>query len=261
MKNEETNVPTEKTSSILLSKFLIGIRHKRIFRIRNLSGELIDKVINLYSDKFNRVSLAENNEDFTLQTDSRLVTARFNRDDIIVEALKTYDFEKRSYVEIDKEDVINLSADCLNVAKDVLSFKNDLHRIGMIFEFNLPGKFISSEDLNFGKFISDKFVNFNHEGTAETGVVRFSYKLPVSGGGVLKHFRDYRNVIIQLDESKGINENGKEEKGVLVHIDIQRVLDPPQDRIDIKDHFIFCKKYLDETLIPKFKTKGISISW
>lgn len=248
----------EITTQVLLSKFLVGIRHKRIFRIRNLSGELIDKVIGLYPDKFNQVSLTENNEDFTLRSDGRPVTARFNRDDIIVESLKMYDFEKRSYIEIDKEDVINLSADCLNVAKEVLLLKNDFYRVGMIFEFNLPGKAIDSQDLNFGKFIRDKFINFNHEGTAETGVVRFSYKVPVSGGGILKQFKDYHNVIIQLEEA---NEDGKEEKGFLVHTDIQRIFDPARDKIDIKDHFSFCKKHLNETLIPELKSKGVSISW
>lgn len=247
------------TLPILLSKFLIGIRHKRIFRIRNLSGELIDKIIELYPDKFNQV--AENNEDIILGNDSKLVTARFNRDDIIIEALKMYDFEKKAYIEIDKEDVINLSSDCVNIAKEVLLLKNNFDRIGMVFEFLLPQEFLSAEDSNLGKFIRQKFINFDHEGTAETGGVRFSYKLPVTGGGILKHFKDYHNVIIQLDQRKGRNEIGKEENGLLVHIDIQRIFDPSQDKINIEDHFLFCKKYIDETLIPEFKSKGISISW
>lgn len=251
----------EKVTPILLSRFLVGVRHKRIFRVRNLSGELIDKLIELYSDKFDQVSLTENSEDFSLKSKSKPITVRFNRDDILVEALKTYNFKKSAYVEINKEDLVDLSADCLEAARQVFKMKKDFSRIGMVFEFNLPKKFVGSKDLDFGAFIKEKFINFSHEGTAETGAVRFSYKLPISGGGVLKHFNDYHNVIIQLDKSKGINEVGEEEQGLLINIDIQRIFDPSQDKVDIKNHFEFCQEYINKTLMPEFKTKEVTILW
>ena len=244
---------------IHLSKFLTGIRHKRVFRIRNLSGQLIDKLVEAYPAMFTIVNETRAGEEFLLSNDKNYLNARINRDDIIFEHRKIYDYDEQKYIEINKKNLLDIAKNCITPIKETLSLRKDFYRIGMIFEFRLP-KWDAIKDGNFGQFIGDSFVNFNIEGSKSDASVRFAYKKEAPGGGVIKKLKDYRNVIIRLDKAIGINEKGKEEGCLYINVDIQHIFDPAIDDISIDEHYDFAYNHLKDDILPQFKSKGIEIN-
>lgn len=245
---------------IHLSRFLIGIRHNRVFRFRSLAGQIVDNLIKELSDVFDRVTETSANDEFVLENNRGTLFATLNRDDIIIENRKIYDLETKKYVEVSKPKLLDITEKSLPIVSRTLSLKDDYMRVGMILEFRIP-KWTAIEGDNFGKFICEKFISFptTHERTQ--GAARFVYKIPVSGGGVIRNFKDFRNVIIRIDQDWGINEDGKKEKCFFISIDIQRIFDPFRKEVDIQDHFDFAHAHLTKIILPEFQTKGIILNY
>jgi len=247
---------------IHLSRFLIGIRHNRAFRIRSLSGELIDDLIKLFAQDFTLVTEVSSNEEFVLRNPTDNLLLRGNKDNIIVENRKLFDFESHKYIEVNKAKTIDIAEKSLPVVVDTLSFKKDFNKIGMIFEFRIP-KWESMKPCSFADFIYTNFVNFEKESASETGEsnVKFSYKLRAPGGAAVKGLKDYRNVIIIINESTGLDEEGKEQKCLFISVDIQHIFDPTREVVSVKEHYEFAKQHLLATILPKFKTRDIDITY
>lgn len=243
---------------IHLSRFLIGIRHTRVFRIQSLSGQLIDDIIKVHPKDFVRVAETSGSDEIALYNEDNSLIVKFTRDDIIIDGKKLFDWETKGYIEINKLKVIDAIKFCLPIASKRLELDKDYFRIGIIFEFRIP-QFKGIENGNFGKFIYDNFINFKVQEEGNEASLRFVYKLPVAGGGAIKDFKDHRNVIIIMNQSKGINEEGKEEDCLLVSVDIQRIFDPMQKSIDVDEHYKFAYEHLNNIILPEFKTRGLEI--
>lgn len=244
---------------IHLSRFLIGIRHSRAFRMQNHSGQIIDEFVKLYPKDFTRVEQASLNNEITLSDSDNLVKARVTIDDVIMDAKKIFDWEKKSYVEINRLKIINMTKSCLPIITKRLDLDRDYSRIGIIYEFRIP-EFKGIVSGNFGKFIYDNFISFHKEGESSEASLRFVYKLAMSGGMVIKDLKDYRNVIIMLKQSKGIDEDGTERNCLFVSIDMQRIFDPSQRNVDVDEHYKFVDEHLRKVILPELKTKGVTIN-
>lgn len=245
---------------IHLSRFIIGIRHNRLFRMKTLSGELVDKLLKTFPDKFSRVAETQPNDESILSNSNDTLLVRFNRDDIIFEFRKIFDFEPRRYIEVNKDELTKMTVQFMPIFSECLKLNDDFMRIGIVYEFRVP-KWESLGDKKFGAFIAENFINFKTEGEINEGVVRLSYKLRVPGGGLIKKLEDYRNIIMRIQESTGINENGKEEECLFVSADIQRIFKPLQKSIDINEHYSFAVEHLKSIILPFFKTKSIEINY
>jgi hypothetical protein len=242
---------------IHLSRFLIGIRHKRIFRFKSFSGQLIDECINDCEDEFNKVS-DSNPDESILLNEKETLSVRFNRDDFILESLKIFDRDLREYKEINKNKLVDLAEKLLPIHTRVLNLKYDYSRIGMIFDFKIP-VWENLEDNDITKFIFDKFINFSTEHQKKEGAVRFVYRIKIPGGGAVNKLKDFKNVIINLEQGQGIDEDGKIDKCLSVIVDMQHIYDPWKDKISVKEHFEFCLKHLSSDIFPQFKSKGVEI--
>jgi hypothetical protein len=230
--------------------------------MKNYSGQLIDNFLDVASDDFSRVAQSSNNEEVLLHDVNDILWARLNRDDIIMESKKIYDWEIGSYIEVNKEKIINLLGKLLPISAKTLSLKDDFFRVGILFEFRIPQwKDLSNEQ--FGKFIYENFINFDVEGEKNEAAVRLVHKLQVSGGGVVRDYKDFRNVIVRIEKGKGVDEEGKEKKCLFVSVDVQRIFDPARKvkDIDISEQYNFAKQYLLEKTLPIFKSKGVHIQY
>lgn len=240
---------------IHLSRFLIGIRHTRVFRIKTLSGQLIDDIIKLHPKDFVKVAETPGSDEIALCNEDNSLIVKFTRDDILIDGKKLFDWEKKGYIEIDKLKVVDAIKFCLPIASKRLELDKDYFRIGIIFDFKIP----KLKDVEIGKFIYDNFISFKAEGEGNEASLRFVYKLPVPGGGAIQDFKNHRNVIIIMNQSKGINEEGKEEDCFSVSVDIQRIFDPMQKNINVDEHYVFAWDYLNNVILPEFKAKGLEI--
>ena len=243
---------------IHLSRFLIGIRHSRVFRMRNLSGQIIDDIVKKYPKEFTRVG--ETRDEVALTDDDNSLIAKISRDDIIIESKKLFDWEKKAYTEMNKLKVIKLMEEFLPILSKRFEFEKDFSRIGIIFEFRVP-EFEGIQNENFSKFIYDKFINFEGQGEGNEASIRFAYKLQIPEARVNKTLNDYRNVIIVLNQSRGLDEEGKEKNCLFVSADIQRIFDPALRTVDIDEHFNFAQQYLKDVVLPEFKNKGVNINY
>lgn len=225
-----------------------------------MTGQIIDNILEVYPQKLTRVGESQDREEFALSNAKETISVRANKDDIIVESNKIYDRETEKYIEINKNDVLDLTEKCVSIISDTLSFKQDFRRAGIIFEFRIP-KWDDMEVDEFSKFIHKKFMDFESAGNISEGGIRFAYKLSAPGGGVLKKLKDYRNVIIRVEESVGIDENGERKECLFVSVDIQHIFDPSQNAINVKEHYKFAKEHLTSVLLPEFKNKGVEINY
>jgi len=252
---------------IHISRFLIGVRHNRTFRIKNVSGQLIDELLKAFPGKFPRVSEAQADE-FILRSEKDNVFLKVNRDDIVLDNLKLYDFEDSSYVEVTKEKLLDMAENSLPMVAEKLLLQRDFLRVGMLFEFRIP-QWEGMEASTFGSFVTQNFINFPIEVKASDnmeklkGDIRFSYKLRVPGGASIKGLKDFRNVILRMNESTGLDENGKEQKCLFLSVDIQHIFDPLRKHNDVavKDHYKFAKEHLDSAILPLFREKGVVINY
>lgn len=251
---------------IHLSKFLIGFRHKRIFRAKSMTGYVIDGILKEYPEKFTGVAETHDREELVLTDSKGIYSFRNNKDDIILENMKIFDIETRKYVEVDRKDLIGIAEKCLPVVSETLGLKDDFKRIGMIFEFKLP-KWDEMGDRSFAQIIHENFVKCTTPSLIEAEIaessIRFAYKLKAPGGAVIKKLKDYRNVIIRIEESAGLDESGIVQKGLLVSVDIQHYYDPRKftKDIDILGHHDFAWEHFKSIIIPEFEDKGIKINY
>lgn len=243
-----------------LSKFLVGARHERRFKVMNTSGFLVDEIINLYGDVFKKIEMRQGNSDFTLRDEGDITNVRCNQDDILVEQKKVYVPKENKYIEIDEQKVIDIAKDCIDIAKGAMQLKRDFKRLGMVFEFRLPRAGITGEP-RFGSFIRESFVAFEPTGVSTESSLRFVYKLEVPGAGAVKGMKDFRNVIIEIEEGEGVLENGDVDVCLLIKIDIQRIYDPAVKDVNLEEHFKFCVEHIKNDLFAKFKGKKVDISW
>jgi len=95
----------------------------------------------------------------------------------------------------------------------------------------------------------------------EQSEVHFAYKLRAPGGGAIRKLDDYRNVIIQINESTGIDEEGKEQKCLLINADIQHIFKPLRKDVDVQEHYEFAKSHLTNVILPEFKSRGVDINY
>ena len=247
---------------IHLSRFLIGIRHKRVFRMKNYSGQLVDNILDIASEDFSRVAESTGNEEIILRDANDIFWAKLNRDDVIVEARKIYDWETQGYIEIEKQKVIDYMNEILPIVSKTLALKDDYFRIGMLFEFRVP-VWEGLADENFGKYVYEKFIQFDAAGEKKEAEIRIVYKMGVPEGGIVKNFKDYRNVIIHIKRGKGIDDDGKEKKCLFVRVDIQQVFDPSRkgNKIEVSAFYNLAKEHLQKEVIPKLQAKGVNINY
>jgi hypothetical protein len=243
---------------IHLSRFIIGVRHSRIFRIKNLSGDIIDKILKAVPDKFSRVTETQPNDETILTSTNDTQLVRFNRDDIIFEYKKIFDFEPKAYLEINKQELLTVATKVIPIFTESLRLGDDFMRVGIVFEFRIP-KWSSLGDKKIDTFIAENFISFATKDTLEEGAVRLVYKLRAPGGGAIKKLEDFRNTILRIEESIGINESGKEEKCLFISADIQHIFKPLRKNINIDEHYTFSIDHLKSSILPILKDKGIEI--
>ena len=123
------------------------------------------------------------------------------------------------------------------------------------------------KDKNFAQLIQENFVGYPAPSLIESEIaessIRFAYKLKAPGGAVIRKLKDYRNVIIRIEESAGLDESGVPQKCLLISVDIQHYYDPkrPAKDIDISAHYAFAWKHLKSVVIPEFKKKNMEINY
>ena len=245
---------------IHLSRFVVGIRHNRLFRIKNLSGKLADEFLKEFPNKFNKVSEARPNYETILMNSNDTLAARFNLDDMIFESRKIYDLEERKYIETNRQELVDMAIKSLPILTECLKINDDYLRLGIVFEFRIP-KWESLADKSFSTFIAENFINFPKKGEIGEGTFRMSYKIPVSGAGFFNKSEDFKNVIIHINESTGINEKGKQEQCLFISIDGQHYFKPLRKSVDINEHYNFVIEHLETVILPFFKEKGIEINY
>lgn len=245
---------------IHLSRFLIGVRHSRIFRIKSLSGQLTDELVKAYPKDFMRITETQLGDETILSDADNTLMVKITRDDTIVEGIKTFDAESQKYIEVNKKRILDITKGSLPVVTETLDLGKDLVRIGMIFEFRIPS-FEGIENNNFGKFIFDKFINFETDEEKSEGNIRFAYKLKVPEGGLVRNVKDYKNVIVTMKPAKGIDEKGKEQGCLYVSVDLQHIFDPMQKSVNIDEHYNFAEAHLKQVILPKFKSAGVDINY
>ncbi len=251
---------------IHLSKFLIGFRHKRVFRAKSMLGQIIDGILEECPEQFTRVTETHDREELILTDSKDTILLRNNKDDIILENAKLFDRETKKYVEADKKKLIAIAEKCLPVIARTIGLQQDFKRIGMIFEFRIPKRDEMNSD-GFAQIIHSKFVNYPISALSDAEIaessVRFAYKLRMPGGGVIRKFKDHRNVIIRVEESGGIDEDGSTQKCLFLSVDIQHYYDPSRkiNDISIADHFDFAWDHLKQNVVPEFLKKGVRINY
>src|SRR3989338_3514634 len=200
---------------IHLSKFLIGFRHKRVFRAKSMLGQIIDGILEECPEQFTRVTETHDREELVLTDSNDRLLLRNNKDDIIFENTKLFDREAKTYVEVDKANLIAIAQKCAPIITDTIRLQQDFKRIGMIFEFRIK-KWEAMGDNTFVQFVHNNFLNYPLTELSDAEIaessLRFAYKLRVPGGGVIRKLKDYRNVIIRIEESSGIDEDGTTQK-------------------------------------------------
>lgn len=244
---------------IHLSRFLIGIRHARVFRIRSLAGEVIDDLVRGCPKDYTKVGGFSAADEVLLSNDDSSLITKITRDDILVEGKKLFDWESKNYVEVNRLKILDLAKSCLSIISKRFELEKDYFRVGIIFEFRIPAR---GEDVeqDFGKFIFENFINFETKGEKSEGNLRFIYKMKVPEGGVINKVKDFRNTIITLNPSKGIGEDGKEKNCLFVSADIQRIFDPMIKEVDIDEHYVFSENHLKTVIFPDFSKKGVEIT-
>ena len=243
---------------IHLSRYLIGIRHSRVFRMRDLSGQVIDDVVKKYPKEFTRVG--ESRDEIAMTDDDGSFIAKISRDDIIIESKKLFDWEKKSYTDVNRRKVITMAEGLLPIVTQRFGLEKEFSRIGAIFEFRIP-EFEGIQNGNFSKFIYDNFINFEAQGEGSEASIRFVYKLQIPEARVTKGLNDYRNVIIIMNQARGLDEDGKEKNCLFVSIDIQHIFDPALKTINVNDHCTFAQQHLRDTILPEFSKKGVVINY
>jgi|GEM_PF-2760596 len=222
---------------IKIKKISLGLRHRRMFRIPEIAGGVIDKVIHDSQSPFNK----ENYE----RTDALLDNRGENKGRVLVDA------SGDNSLAIDIDSVIfNTTTDDIdatlkeltdtyipyitkNIHKD-FTIEN-FNRIGIVYEFSVtgdPAELLSR--ITNGNFTS-----------AQNGLFKFASKEVDSRSRVMKDLLDYKNYLIAI---------GFDEDTFLAKFDYQFYFDP-----EIKSTGdIEFKAFLDES---KQKLDSKFLNW
>lgn len=194
----------EKKISEEINKIILGIRHKRLFKMSDISGAIADDILigegSPFANKFFEEIIGPTKRGVFLGNKKK-ESFSVDPDNFILE-LSTKDVEKTtSFI---KEKYVPYIKDIFKKYK-IIGFD----RFGLVFEFEFDGKKFDFDDLI-------KKISNNKIETSDDMELRFSKKMPNKNSGK-EEKNDFDNVIYTFQSNT---------KGAYITIDFQRYFNP-----------------------------------
>lgn len=227
-------------------KIIVGIRHKRLFRVSDLLGEIIDKLGPLQGygpfpgNCFERITRPDNTS-VVLHDKEDTISANCNIDGVIL----TCDMEAEPKVTID--DIKGMFLQIVNVVLPMTRGSESTNRIGIV------NQFIFKDHENAAETIYKNLLNLDLKGVPDNLSLRFALKNPTIEAIVEpEEKKDYKNVIIQVNSDKSESEEGepKPPDRIRLIVDYQIYYEPQRalKNVLIENHFNETIEYWDTHL-------------
>lgn len=225
-------------------KIIVGMRHKRLFGVSDLLGQIVDKLVPLqgygaFPGKcFERVGRPDSMS-IVLSDKEDTISVNCNIDGIIL----TCDMEAEPKLTMD--DIKKMFLQVANTVFPMTGGSESINRIGII------NQFIFSDYKNAAAAIYTNLLNFNLKGIPDNLILRFALKNPTEESIINpEEKKDYKNVIIQINSYKSAEAELKPPDKVRLTIDYQIYFEPPKFFKDllIENHFDEAIEYWESHL-------------
>ncbi|OPY76120.1 MAG: hypothetical protein A4E64_01671 [Syntrophorhabdus sp. PtaU1.Bin058] len=240
-----------------LQKFIVGIRHERIFMVTDIQGAMADHIVAL--SKKIQVPMGGlkwiTRPDFLsviISDKTEKISVNCNADGIVIQA----DIFEDSSITIDA--IQELFIRSAHLVLPLTEAKNRINRLGVVYEFYVR------DFTNSAKTIFSQFTKVNLSGIPDNMLIRMSLKNPAEDSLIQPNqINDYKNVILAIssEREKGVDpeevEEEKEKEKVptilKISVDYQSYYIPPRDlkNVNISKHLSDAKLYVDD-IINKF---------
>lgn len=225
-------------------KIIVGIRHKRLFRVSDLLGEIVDRLIPLqgygpFPGKcFERIGRPDGMS-IVLNDKEDTISVNCNIDGVIL----TCDMDAEPKLTID--DIKEMFSQIVNTVLPITSGAESINRIGIINQFIFP------DYKNASETIYTNLLQLDLKGIPDTLSLRFALKNPTTEAIVSpEEKKDYKNVIIQVNSDKSENIESKPPDIIRLSVDYQIYFEPARSfkNVLIENHFNEAIDYWDSHL-------------
>lgn len=225
-------------------KIIVGIRHKRLFKVSDLLGEIVDKLAPLqgygpFPGKcFERI---ERPDVFSiiLNDEENTISVNCNIDGIVL----TCDMDAEPKLTIDN--IKDIFLQTVNIVLKMTGGYESINRIGIINEF------ASQDYKNAAETIFANLMQIGLSGIPDNLSLRLALKNPTEIAIINpEEKRDYKNVIIQVNSDKKDKDELKPPDMIRLSVDYQIYYEPPRVLKNelIERHFDEAIEYWNEHL-------------
>jgi hypothetical protein len=225
-------------------KIIVGIRHKRLFRVSDLLGEIVDKLVPLqgygpFPGKcFDRIGRPDSMS-IILNDKEDTVSVNCNVDGVIL----TCDMDAEPKLTID--DIKEMFLQTVNIVLPMTGGSESINRIGIINQFIFP------DYKNAAETIYKNLLHFDLKGIPDNLSLRLALKNPTTEAIINpEEKKDYKNVIIQVNSDKSEEGESKPPDIVRLSVDYQIYFEPLRSfkNVLIENHFNETIEYWDTHL-------------
>ncbi|MEK6690076.1 MAG: hypothetical protein AABY78_02095 [Nitrospirota bacterium] len=225
-------------------KLIVGIRHKRLFRVSDFLGEIVDKLAPLQGygpfpgNCFERIGRPDNMS-IILYDKENTISVNCNIDGVIL----TCDMDAEPKLTI--EDITKMFLQIVNIILPLTGGSESINRIGIINQFLFQGY------ENAAKTIFTNLLNLDLKGIPDNLVLRLALKNPAIEAIVNpEEKQDYKNVIIQINSDKTEEGETKPPDRIRLIVDYQIYYEPQRTlkNVLIENHFNETIEYWDTHL-------------
>lgn len=225
-------------------KIIVGIRHKRLFKVSDITGDIIDKIVPLqgygpFPDQCFSIVERPDITSIILKDKEETISTNLNIDGVIL----TCDMDAEPKLSI--QDIEKMFLQIINIALPITGGSESVNRIGII------NQYIFSNFQNAAGVIFKKLLNIDLRGIPDNVGLQFALKNPsIEAIAAPEKKGDYKNVIIQV-KSERSNEKQKEPPDIIrLSVDYQIYYDPPRVLKNslIENHFKETIDYWDTHL-------------
>lgn len=222
-------------------KIIVGIRHKRLFRVSDLLGEIVDKLAPLQGygpfpgNCFERITRPDNTS-VVLHDKEDTISVNCNIDGVIL----TCDMEAEPKVTID--DIKEMFLQIVNIVLPMNRGSESINRIGIV------NQFIFKDYKNAAETIYKNLLNLDLKGVPDNLSLRFALKKPTDEAMVdPEEKKDYKNVIIQVNSYRSEEGEPKPPDKIKLIVDYQIYYEPERifKNVLLENHFNETIEYWD----------------
>ena len=223
-------------------KIIVGIKHKRLFRVSDLLGEIVDKLAPLQGygpfpgNCFELITRPDNTS-VVLHDKENTISVNCNIDGVIL----TCDMEAEPKVTID--DIKEMFLQIVNMVLPITRGSESIDRIGTVSQF------IFKDYKNAAETIYKNLLNLDLKGAPDNLSLRFALKKPTTDAIVdPEEKKDYKNVIIQVNSYRSSEEGEpKPPDRIKLIVDYQIYYEPERTFKDVllENHFNETIEYWD----------------